>query len=49
MLAGLHAQRIFEILHTEIWQILFIALSMGLWLAWAWWALPRHVEPHVST
>ena len=39
--AGIHTPDLFEMLHLEVWQMLFIAASVGLWLAWAAWVLRR--------
>ncbi|HEY8155526.1 MAG TPA: hypothetical protein VII72_15475 [Myxococcota bacterium] len=37
--AGVYAPRAFDLLHTEVWQALFIVLSISIWLLWAGWTL----------
>ena len=37
--AQIHFPRIFETLHVEVWQALFIFLAVLLWVGWAAWAL----------
>jgi exosortase/archaeosortase family protein len=44
VLIGIHAPRVFEWMHLELWQALLIVLAIGLWAAWSQWALrPRPV------
>ena len=33
-----HFPKVFEVMHVEVWQGLFICLSLVLWIAWALWA-----------
>jgi exosortase/archaeosortase family protein len=40
-LAGVHVPGMFEVLHLEVWQALFIGLSVSTWLLWASWAIRR--------
>jgi exosortase/archaeosortase family protein len=35
---GVHRPEVFDTAHLEIWQGIFIALTVGLWLAWASWS-----------
>jgi exosortase H (IPTLxxWG-CTERM-specific) len=35
---GAFAPRLFEMMHIEVWQGLFIFLTLVLWIGWAWWA-----------
>jgi len=37
-LAGVHARSIFDFLHVELWQIIFIAMTIFVWLYWYRWA-----------
>ena len=39
--AGIHAPRLFEMLHVDIWQTVFIIAALTLWIVWALWALKR--------
>lgn len=48
-LVARHAPAAFETVHVEIWQPLFIALAIGLWLAWVTWALRRGDQPNERT
>lgn len=45
-----HFPKLFEVMHVEVWQGLFICLSLVLWIAWALWATrpPKTVKGHVS-
>ncbi len=33
--------RAFEVMHIEVWQVLFIFVAIALWAWWAWWAVRR--------
>lgn len=37
---GLHAPKLFEVFHVDVWQIAFIFAAMLLWMVWAWRAIP---------
>ena len=37
-LVGVHIPALFHTMHTEIWQVLFIAITMVLFLLWLLWA-----------
>ncbi len=28
----------FDIVHTQVWQALFVFLAIALWVIWVWWA-----------
>ena len=43
---GIYFPRIFEFMHVEFWQVLFILIAIGLWIFWIRWA--RKGESHVS-
>lgn len=48
--AGVHAPRVFEILHVDIWQTVFIVAALLLWVLWALWALKRQTaKVHAAT
>lgn len=38
-LAGVYVPSVFEAFHIDVWQGLFILITLGLWIAWARWAL----------
>lgn len=33
-LTGVYKQSLFEIMHVEIWQMIFIMIAVGMWLIW---------------
>ncbi|MGB2987003.1 MAG: exosortase H, partial [Phycisphaerae bacterium] len=35
---GIYFPRAFEAMHVDIWQPVFIVLSLTFWVIWAWWA-----------
>jgi len=35
---GVYFPRAFEIMHVDVWQPIFILLSLAFWVFWAWWA-----------
>ena len=37
----IHAPQIFQIVHVEVWQALFIFLAILCWVVWARWAVGR--------
>ena len=37
-LAGIYARSIFDFLHVDVWQILFIAFTIFVWVYWYRWA-----------
>ncbi|MFH1746415.1 MAG: exosortase H [Planctomycetota bacterium] len=46
---GVHAPRIFEAMHVEVWQPVFIALALVLWILWALWATkPKKAPSHAA-
>ncbi len=39
----------FEVLHIDVWQPVFVVLSLTFWIIWAWWATkPKVKTAHVS-
>jgi exosortase/archaeosortase family protein len=40
--AGIYYPSIFEVLHREVWQAVFIALSLVLFLLWMQWTFRMH-------
>lgn len=38
---GVHWNELFEIMHVEVWQFLFILLAIALWILWITWAFKR--------
>jgi exosortase/archaeosortase family protein len=38
---GIHAPRVFEIIHVKGWQPAFILLALAFWVSWARWARGR--------
>jgi len=42
-LIGRYSPRIFEVVHVEVWQALFVFLALLLWIVWLLWAtrVPR--------
>ncbi len=48
-LAGIHAPRLFAVLHLDVWQALFIFMALLLWIFWALWVnKPRDPKPHAT-
>jgi len=35
---GIFYPKWFEIMHVDVWQPIFIILSLTFWIIWAWWA-----------
>ena len=35
---GIYFPRAFEAVHVDVWQPIFILLSLTFWVVWAWWA-----------
>ena len=42
---GVHWPLLFEMMHVEVWQVVFILLSIVLWAFWIQWALRRAGGP----
>ena len=38
---GIHYPSAFDVMHRDVWQVLFIALMLGTYVLWAVWALDR--------
>ena len=48
-LTRMHWPKAFDIMHVDVWQVLFILLAIVLWAAWASWTTKRMQRPaHVS-
>ncbi|MBL8878856.1 MAG: exosortase H [Phycisphaerales bacterium] len=45
---GVHWPRLFETAHIEIWQPLFIIITMLIWLGWASWAISGRTKNETS-
>lgn len=45
-LTGIYFPKAFEIMHVEVWQVLFILLAIGLWIFWIKWT--RKGSAHAS-
>ncbi|MFH0981594.1 MAG: exosortase H [Planctomycetota bacterium] len=43
---GIHFPRLFDTMHADVWQTVFILLAVCFWLIWATWAR-RRTAPHV--
>ena len=37
-LVGLKSEKLFDFLHADIWQVLFILVAIVLWGVWSFWA-----------
>lgn len=49
-LTGIYWPSAFELMHVDVWQAIFIFLSLLFWITWALWALKRKpVSRDVST
>lgn len=47
---GIYFPRAFQIMHVDVWQPIFIVLSLTFWVIWAWWATrDRSPRPDAST
>jgi len=47
--AGIHWPTWFEAVHVDVWQPIFIVLSLVFWIVWAWWATrDKALQPHAS-
>lgn len=42
---GVHHPRLFQTVHLDVWQALFVFLAVGYWIAWALWAARPRREP----
>jgi exosortase H (IPTLxxWG-CTERM-specific) len=43
-LTGIYYPKAFELMHVEVWQVLFILFAIGLWIFWIKWT--RKEAPH---
>lgn len=42
--SGVYCPRMFEVLHVDLWQPVFILLPLVLWLMWVRWSLRQRME-----
>lgn len=40
-LTGVYAKSLFELMHVEVWQAIFIVLTVAIWLYWLKWATSK--------
>jgi exosortase H (IPTLxxWG-CTERM-specific) len=40
-LTGIYKRDMFEAMHIEIWQVIFILVAIGLWFIWLQWAVKK--------
>lgn len=40
-IVGYHAPKLFDVMHIDVWQVIFIVLTMAVWLFWLNWATQR--------
>jgi exosortase H (IPTLxxWG-CTERM-specific) len=45
-LTGIYFPKAFEIMHVEVWQVVFIIFAIGLWIFWI--KISRKGRPHVT-
>ncbi len=45
-LTGIYFPKAFDIMHIEVWQVLFILFAVGLWIFWIKWT--RKEAPHAQ-
>lgn len=46
---GIHWPKWFDAMHVDVWQPIFIVLSLVFWIVWAWWATRgKAIQPHAS-
>lgn len=38
---GLHARNLFDLIHLDIWQAVFVVLAIAFWALWVQWATGR--------
>ena len=46
-LAGVYVRSLFDFLHVEFWQILFIAFTIFVWVYWYRWAQKRIIADNI--
>ncbi len=46
---GIYYPKAFNIMHEDVWQSLFILLSLSLWIVWALWATNVKVPQRATT
>jgi len=37
-ITGIHAPSLFEFMHVEFWQAIFIVFTVGIWIYWMKWS-----------
>ena len=42
---GIFFPKWFEVMHVDVWQPIFIVLSLTFWIVWAWWATRSTTPP----
>lgn len=40
-ITGVYAPSLFEFMHVEFWQVIFIVFTVGIWIYWMRWATAR--------
>lgn len=45
---GIYWESAFEIMHHDVWQTLFVILSILAWLFWALWAVKKTARRHAA-
>lgn len=40
-LAGIYAKQFFDLMHVEVWQVIFIVSTVAIWLSWLKWATQK--------
>jgi len=43
-MTGVHARNLFDIMHVDVWQALFILLAVLTWVVWIRWALKKKAK-----
>ncbi len=46
-LTGIHAPSLFEVMHLEVWQVIFIVLALVCWVVWIQWVMKSKSIHHV--
>ncbi len=41
-LTGIYMPSLFEAMHVEVWQVIFILVAIALWFIWLRWAVSKH-------
>jgi len=43
-LTGVHVPSLFDFMHVEFWQAIFIVFTVGIWIYWMKWATQHHAS-----